>query len=192
MDSESSGTTSSGSISTRAPSPLQSTHMPWGLLKEKLWGVSSGKEMPQAPQAIFSEKTTSGPPSMLAISMPSPILSAVSTDSFSRDAAPFFTTSRSITASTVCLRRLSRDWISSESTISPFTRSRTKPERRASASSSRCSPLRFTRIGAISTSFVPSPWAASSRAICWAVWPFTGLPQEWQCCTPTRAKSTRR
>jgi hypothetical protein len=29
--------------------------MPWGLLKEKLWGVSSGKEIPQSPHAIFSE-----------------------------------------------------------------------------------------------------------------------------------------
>jgi hypothetical protein len=55
MLSESSGTTRSGSISTREPRPLQSTHMPCGLLKEKLWGVSSGNEMPQSAQAIFSE-----------------------------------------------------------------------------------------------------------------------------------------
>ena len=55
MERESSGTTRSGSISTREPRPLQSTHMPWGLLKEKAWGESSGKEMPQSPQAIFSE-----------------------------------------------------------------------------------------------------------------------------------------
>jgi hypothetical protein len=29
--------------------------MPWGLLNEKLCGVSSGKERPQSPHAIFSE-----------------------------------------------------------------------------------------------------------------------------------------
>ena len=54
-ESSSLGITRSGSISTREPRPLQSTHMPCGLLKEKLWGVSSGKEIPQSPHAIFSE-----------------------------------------------------------------------------------------------------------------------------------------
>ena len=42
--SESSGTTSSGSNSKRVPSPLQSAHMPCGLLKENACGVSSGND----------------------------------------------------------------------------------------------------------------------------------------------------
>jgi len=65
--------------------------------------------------------------------------------------------------------RLSRAGTSSESTISPFTRSRTKPARRVSASSSRCSPLRLTSSGASSTTRSPSELASSSAAICCAV-----------------------
>ena len=53
--SDSSGTTSAGSISTRTPRPLQSTHMPCGELKENACGVSSGNERSHGAQAIFSE-----------------------------------------------------------------------------------------------------------------------------------------
>ncbi|MEZ4289141.1 MAG: hypothetical protein R3E53_00880 [Myxococcota bacterium] len=35
------------------PRPLQSPHMPWGLLKEKAWGVSSWNDL--AAQAACSE-----------------------------------------------------------------------------------------------------------------------------------------
>jgi hypothetical protein len=161
--------------------------MPWGLLNEKLCGVSSGNEIPHGLQASLSDSTRSPPSSVDAISMPSPILSAVSTDSVMRAPIPRFTTMRSTTASTVCLRRLSSATTSSAATSSPSTRSRTKPCCRASASSSRCSPFRFTSSGVKITSRVPAGSAASSRAICSAVWPRTGLPQRWQCCTPTRA-----
>jgi hypothetical protein len=49
------------------PSPLHSTHMPCGLLNEKLCGVSSGNDVPQVPHAIFSENTRSPPSSVHAI-----------------------------------------------------------------------------------------------------------------------------
>ncbi len=48
------GTTRSGSISRLEPSPLQSMHMPSGLLKEKSCGVSSGNPTPQVGQARAS------------------------------------------------------------------------------------------------------------------------------------------
>jgi hypothetical protein len=47
IEREASGTTRSGSISRRSPSPLHSGHIPSGLLKEKLCGESSGKAWPQ-------------------------------------------------------------------------------------------------------------------------------------------------
>ena len=171
------GITSSGSISTRLPNPLQSTHMPWGLLKEKLWGVSSGNERLQWLHAIFSENTRSDALGVETINWPCPTFSADSTDSVTRLRAPLPTTTRSITASTVCRRRLSRASRSSVKTISPSTRSRTKPARNASAMSSRCSPFRFTNSGARITSRVPTRAVSSSRAICWAVWLFTVRPQ---------------
>ena len=51
-----SGTTRAGSMATRVPRPLQSGHMPCGLLKLKACGVSSGNEMPHFGHAAFSEK----------------------------------------------------------------------------------------------------------------------------------------
>src|SRR3954447_9385677 len=48
------GTIRSGSISRLEPRPLQSTHMPIGLLNENDWGDSSGKPTPQFGQARAS------------------------------------------------------------------------------------------------------------------------------------------
>jgi hypothetical protein len=176
-DRSGSGITSSGSISTRVPSPLQSAHMPCGLLNEKAWGVSSGKEQPQCEHEALSEKTRSGPPSIAASSVPCPTRSAASTESVSRPRIPRRTTMRSITASRVCFRRLSRAASSSLRRISPSTRSRVQPERRADSSRSRCSPLRFTSSGASRRIRVPSARDESSRAICSAVWASTRRPQ---------------
>jgi hypothetical protein len=99
MVSASSGTTSSGSIAMREPRPLQSTHMPCGLLNEKPCGVSSGKEIPHSAHAIFSENTRSAP-SRWAISCPPPALSACSTEPARRRFASGPTTMRSTTTST--------------------------------------------------------------------------------------------
>jgi len=186
MVSDSSGITSAVSNSTRVPSPLQSTHMPCGLLNENACGVSSGKEMPHGAQAILSEKTRS-PASVIAISVPSPRRSACSTESVTRARCAEPATRRSTTTSTWCFLRLSSASVDSLSTIAPSTRSRTKPASRSSASSSRCSPLRFTRIGASSVTRVPAGAARISFAIRSAVWEWTGRPQPWQCWRPTRA-----
>ena len=125
IESESSGTTRSGSISKRVPRPLQSPHMPCGLLKEKAWGVSSGKEIWHFPHAAVSEKVSSSSPGTEAISWPSPIRRAVSTDSVRRETRPDFRTSRSITASTSMLLALvERLEGPSVSRISPSTRRR--------------------------------------------------------------------
>src|SRR2546425_8714745 len=50
------GTSRSGSISSREPSPPHSGHAPYGLLNENIRGETSGKEMPHSAQASFSEK----------------------------------------------------------------------------------------------------------------------------------------
>ncbi len=50
-----SGMMRSASISARVPSPWHSVQEPCGLLKEKAWGASSPKEMPQVGQAFISE-----------------------------------------------------------------------------------------------------------------------------------------
>src|SRR4051812_4727905 len=54
MDKAGLGTTSSGSISGREPSPLQSVQKPSGELNENDCGDSSGKESSQLGQATFS------------------------------------------------------------------------------------------------------------------------------------------
>ena len=53
-----SGTTSSGSITRWKPSPWQRSQAPWGELKEKIRGSSSGIEVPQLRQANCSEKSS--------------------------------------------------------------------------------------------------------------------------------------
>ena len=55
IDSDGSGTTSSGSISICEPSPVQRGHAPCGELKEKIRGSSSGIDGPWSGQANFSE-----------------------------------------------------------------------------------------------------------------------------------------
>ena len=66
------GMTRSGSISMRVPRPEHSGHIPWGELKEKSWGLGSGKEMPQWWQARCSESTSSGLPSGATTTIPWP------------------------------------------------------------------------------------------------------------------------
>ncbi len=51
-----SGTTSSGSITRWKPSPWQRSQAPWGELKEKIRGSSSGIEVPQLRQANCSRE----------------------------------------------------------------------------------------------------------------------------------------
>ena len=61
IDSVGSGTISSGSITRWKPSPWQRWQQPWGELKEKIRGSSSGIEVPQLRQANFSENTSTSP-----------------------------------------------------------------------------------------------------------------------------------
>src|SRR5215204_7053647 len=56
------GTTSSGSISSRLPSPSQRSHAPWGLLNEKVLGCISAIEAPQLVHVNVSEKSIDSPP----------------------------------------------------------------------------------------------------------------------------------
>src|SRR5437870_1908920 len=51
-----SGTTSSGSTSSRVPSPSQVWHAPYGELNEKFRGANSSNESPQYVHASFCEK----------------------------------------------------------------------------------------------------------------------------------------
>ena len=55
MDRSWSGTTSSGSTSSRVPSPSQVGQAPYGELNEKLRGASSSNESPQYVHASFCE-----------------------------------------------------------------------------------------------------------------------------------------
>jgi hypothetical protein len=55
IDSDGSGTISSGSISRWVPSPVQRGQAPCGELNEKMRGASSGSEMPSSGHAKRSE-----------------------------------------------------------------------------------------------------------------------------------------
>src|SRR5918996_6573203 len=55
------GTTRSGSISSRLPSPSQRSHAPCGLLNEKVLGCISAIEAPQLVQVNVSEKSIDSP-----------------------------------------------------------------------------------------------------------------------------------
>ena len=160
MDSEGSGTTSSGSISIWEPSPVQRGQAPWGELKEKMRGSSSGIEMPQCRQANRSEKVwISGSPSLGTVSIsriPSASATAVSTESARRLRVSGFITRRSTTTAMSCLNFLSRTISSSSRRIWPSTFTRVKPSDRSSSSCLPYSPLRPRTIGARTMKRVPS------------------------------------
>ena len=61
IDSDGSGTTSSGSISICEPSPVQRSQAPWGELNEKIRGSSSTSEGPCSGHAKRSEKVNRVP-----------------------------------------------------------------------------------------------------------------------------------
>ena len=187
------GTTRSGSISMRVPSPEHSGHIPSGELNENSCGDGSGNEIPQWWQARCSESTWSFCPSAAITSVPSPSRSAVSTESVSRCASPGLATRRSTTASIVCFFFLSRrtSSSSSESTL-PSSLTRAKPALRTCSITSLCSPLRSRTSGASTRNFVPSASRITSCTICCADCCETGRPQLWQLSRPTRAHSTRR
>ena len=179
IESESSGTTSAGSISTRVPRPLQSTHMPCGLLKEKLCGVSSGK-----PSAAVGRRPSSrrrrGP----------------CRPRRSRDQHAVAELQRALDRLGEARRRVRLQRRGgrprSRRCASCACRAPARPRRarsrrrragarsrraRASASSSRCSPLRFTSSGASSVSRAPAPLGQQLvRDLLRRVWPRTGAP----------------
>src|SRR3712207_5326475 len=102
------GTTRSGSISSRLPSPSQRSQAPCGLLNEKVLGCISAMEAPQLVQVKVSEKSMDSPepiPSTVSIcTSPSDSFRAVSTESVRRRSMPSRITSRSTTTSMSCLR----------------------------------------------------------------------------------------
>src|SRR5919109_2595820 len=84
IDRSGSGTTSSGSTSSRVPSPSHVAQAPYGELNEKFRGWSSSKDSPSNVQASFSENVTSSSlPSVCTARAASPSDSsrAVSTES---------------------------------------------------------------------------------------------------------------
>ncbi len=102
------GTTISGSISSRLPSPSHLEHAPCGLLNENVRGCISAMEAPQLVQVKLSEKSieSSTAPSFSTVSIwtsPSDSFSAVSIESVKRRSIPSRTTRRSTTTSTSCL-----------------------------------------------------------------------------------------
>ncbi len=106
-----SGTTSSGSITRWKPSPWQRSQAPWGELKEKIRGSSSGIEVPHSRQANCSEKSSGsafGSSTISTSTRPAASPAAASTDSERRRRRSGFITSRSTTTETSCLNFLSR------------------------------------------------------------------------------------
>ena len=113
IDSDGSGTTSSGSISICEPRPVQRAHAPCGELKEKIRGSSSGIDRPvvEAGELLGVERDRAGAaPSRGTISisiMPSASATAVSIESARRLRTSPRMTSRSTTTEMSCLNFLS-------------------------------------------------------------------------------------
>ena len=107
MDRSGSGTTSSGSTSSRVPSPSHVGQAPYGELNEKLRGASSSNESPQYVHASFCEKVcTSSWPSCVTTAteaIPSASSKACSIESATRLRMSGLATNRSTTTSIVCL-----------------------------------------------------------------------------------------
>ena len=139
------GMTRSGSISSLNPMPVHSEQAPCGLLNENVRGAISPSETPQSMQANCSLKSSSSPVSASSVWMtPAPRRSEVSTESVTRPRiSPRSSgmTSLSTTTSMVCHFCLLSGMSSERSRISPLTRARTNPPRRASSSRPECSPF---------------------------------------------------
>ncbi len=130
-DFSSSGTISSGSTSSRVPSPVHSGQAPNGELNENDRGSSSSIDSGcSLGQASFSENRRSrslafaGRSTMSSRSRPPARPRAVSTESVSRRLADGLTLSRSTTTSIECLYFLSSLGGSASDTVSPSTRAR--------------------------------------------------------------------
>ncbi len=177
IDSDGSGTTSSGSISICEPSPVQRGQAPCGALKENSRGSSSGNEIPHSRQANFSEKVRISPESTSSSStIPSASRSAVSIESASRLRRSDFMISRSTTTEMSCLNFLSSLISSSSRRSSPSIFTREKPSARSSSSCPPYSPLRPRTIGAITDEARRSSNAITWSMICSADWPAIALP----------------
>ena len=165
-----SGTTRSGSSSSRVPRPPHAGQAPYGLLKENIRGETSGNEMPQRTHARRSENTQAWPPSGTSTTTtPSASRSAVSSESASRAAPVSRMTRRSTTTSIVCFLFLSSSISSARSRTVPLTRTRPNPCRRSSNRSFRYSPLRPRTTGASTTTRVPDGSVRTRSTICWTV-----------------------
>ena len=182
----------SGSKYWRTPRPSHAGHAPLGLLKEKSCGWMSGSEMPHVGHACFSERRISSAPCSPTFAIPSPCLSAVSSESARRCLAEGFITARSTMRSMSCLRFLSSLGAFASSWTSPSMRARTNPSRASLASSFANSPLRPDAIGAKRVMRVPSGSAISRSTICCTVCPSIGRPHFAQWGVPARAKRSLR
>ena len=179
------------------PSPWQRSQAPWGELKEKIRGSSSGIEVPQFRQANFSEKSIcspSPPPSSIisTSTRPAPSAAAASTDSESRRRRSGFITSRSTTIEMSCLYFLSSTISSSRRRSSPLTLAREYPSSRICSSSFPYSPLRPRTTGAMSRKRWPASRVIRRSLICSRDWPAIGSPHVGQCGIPIRDQSRRR
>ncbi len=197
IESSGSGTTSSGSISSCEPRPVQRWQAPCGALNEKIRGSSSGIEVPHFRQANFSEKVSvsPSPPSRSTIvtaTIPSASAAAVSIESTSRLRTSGRITSRSTTTAISCLTCFCSTISSSSPRSSPSTCTRAKPSDRSSSSSLPYSPLRPRTTGASTMKRVPSANSSTWSVICSIDCPAIRAPQTWQWGTPIRAHSRRR
>src|SRR3989344_2060473 len=137
------GITSSGSTSILVPSPEHSSQAPYGLLNEKVRGLSSLILNPHLGQANFSENTYSLSLCKTATS-PLPAFKAVSTESKRRTLSTLPPVSiRSTTTSMLCffLGSISIPRDSETVTICPSILARTKPALDTSSNIALCSPF---------------------------------------------------
>ena len=162
-------------------------HAPWGELKEKIRGWSSGSETPCSGQANRSENVSSSPSTTSMTTSPSASATAVSIDCQSRVRRSDFITSRSTTTSIVCLNFLSSVISSSRSRCSPSTLTRVNPSARRCSSRSLYSPFRSRTTGALTVNRVPSGSRSTWSTIASIDCPAIGRPQTGQCGRPTRA-----
>ena len=162
IDSDGSGTTSSGSISICEPSPVQRGHAPCGELKEKIRGSSSGIDRPVVgagellgvQRDRLARRPRCGTVSISTI--PSASATAVSIESARRLRRSPRMTRRSTTIEMSCLYFLSSTISSSSIRSSPSTFAREKPSARSSSRTLPYSPLRPRTSGASTMKRVPS------------------------------------
>ena len=143
-----SGITKSGSTTILKPNPVHVPQAPWGLLKLKVLGSISPMLTLQYTHEKASEKIISSFPEMSTNTIPPACFKAASVESLILTLSIFSViTSLSTTTSMSCHFCLSSSKFSLRSFISPFTRTRTKPDFLADSNTSLCSPFLLLTTG---------------------------------------------